>query len=140
MAVLNSSELDDELDCYLCSDVEHVTNPLVQWYEQHTVFLSLSHMALDYLTIPGEFSIYYHYNLHLFIGIMLTATSIDVEWLFSGGYLIVTHTHSLLSAQTTCVLLYLGAWSIFNLVKTEDMFAMAVFKDLQSGDVALEYS
>ena len=136
----NSSELGNELDCYLCSDVEHVTNHLVWWYEHCTVILSLSCMALDYLTIPSTFSIRYHCNLHSFTGIMLTATSIDVEWLFSGGHSIVTHTHSWLSAQTTCALLCLKAWSILNLVKTEDVFTMAALKDLQGGDVALEDS
>ena len=134
----NSSELDNELDCYLCSDVEHVTNPLVWWYEHCAVFLSLLCMALDYLTIFSEFLIRYHCNLHSFTGIMLTATSIDVEWLFSGGHHIVTHTHSRLSAETTCALLCLGAWSILNLVKIRDVFAMAALKDLQGGDVALE--
>ena len=69
---------------------------------------------------------------------MLIATSIDVEWLFSGGHHIVTHTHSWLSAETTCALLCLEAWSIINLVKTRDVFAMAALKDLQGGDITLE--
>ncbi|KIJ16147.1 hypothetical protein PAXINDRAFT_76130, partial [Paxillus involutus ATCC 200175] len=40
------------------------------------------------------------------------ATSIDVERLFSRGCLIITHTRSHLSAQTTRALLCLGAWSL----------------------------
>ena len=45
-----------ELERYLCTDVEHVTNPVAWWYEWHAVYPSLSRMALDYLTIPGEYT------------------------------------------------------------------------------------
>ncbi|KIK93292.1 hypothetical protein PAXRUDRAFT_97956, partial [Paxillus rubicundulus Ve08.2h10] len=57
-----------------------------------TVYLSLSCMALDYLTIPGDPS--------------------SLQRLFNHGHLIVMHMHSHLSAQTTCVLLCLGVWSL----------------------------
>ncbi|KIK77753.1 hypothetical protein PAXRUDRAFT_165819, partial [Paxillus rubicundulus Ve08.2h10] len=82
------------------------------------VYPSLSHMALDYLTIP--------------------ATSINVECLFIHGYLIVTHTHSHLSAQSTCALLCLGAWSLIELVKTEDVLAVSTVEDVEGNEEALE--
>ena len=41
-------------------DVEHVADPITWWYECCTSFLCLSHMALDYLTIPGMPSFLFH--------------------------------------------------------------------------------
>lgn len=49
------SDLHDELDCYLSMDPEHITNALAWWHEKRFVYPHLHHMALDYLTIPGEF-------------------------------------------------------------------------------------
>ena len=44
----------DELQCYLAVDTEDVTDGLMWWYEQQTVFPQLSCMACDYLSIPHE--------------------------------------------------------------------------------------
>ena len=49
------SDLRDELDRYLSTDPEHVTNALAWWYEKRLVYPRLHRMALDYLTIPGDF-------------------------------------------------------------------------------------
>ena len=49
------SDLRDELDRYLSTDPEHVTNALAWWHEKRFVYPRLHRMALDYLTIPGEF-------------------------------------------------------------------------------------
>jgi hypothetical protein len=49
-----SSELRDDLDHYLSTDPEQVNNILVRWNDRKASFPSLSRMALDYLTIPGE--------------------------------------------------------------------------------------
>ncbi|KIM54667.1 hypothetical protein SCLCIDRAFT_136230, partial [Scleroderma citrinum Foug A] len=65
-----------------------VTDLLDWWCKHHCTYPQLSHMALDYLTIP--------------------ATSIDVEWLFSRGRLLLSHVCSQLSAQSTCALLCLS--------------------------------
>ncbi|KIK91312.1 hypothetical protein PAXRUDRAFT_13847 [Paxillus rubicundulus Ve08.2h10] len=63
LAPPKSSDLGSKLKHYLCTDVEHVTNAVAWWHKQCAVYPGLSHMALDYLTIP--------------------ATSINVEHLFS---------------------------------------------------------
>ena len=47
------SDYQSELDHYLNTDIEHVTDVLVWWYEWHATFPRLSRMALDYLSIPG---------------------------------------------------------------------------------------
>ena len=47
------SELRSELDCYLSTDPEHVTDALAWWYEHKHVYPRLHRMALDYLSIPG---------------------------------------------------------------------------------------
>jgi hypothetical protein len=49
------SELRDELDRYLSTDPEHVTDPFEWWYERRSVYPRLHRMALDYQTIPGKF-------------------------------------------------------------------------------------
>lgn len=46
-------DLYSELDCYLSSDVEHVLDPIAWWRERRGAYPCLSHMALNYLTIPG---------------------------------------------------------------------------------------
>ena len=48
------SDLHDELDCYLSTDPEHVTDALAWWYEKRLIYPHLHLMALDYLTIPGK--------------------------------------------------------------------------------------
>ena len=50
-----SSDLCDELEHYLSTDPEHVTDVCAWWYEQRLVYLCLHCMALDYLTIPGVY-------------------------------------------------------------------------------------
>ena len=49
------SDLGSELDQFLKSDVENVTDAIAWWYEKWLMFPLLSRMALDYLSIPGEY-------------------------------------------------------------------------------------
>ena len=49
------AELRDELDRYLSTDPEHVTNAFEWWYERRSIYPRLHRMALDYHTIPGKF-------------------------------------------------------------------------------------
>ena len=51
------NELCDELDRYLGADPEMVDDILIWWHERRETYPSLSRMALDYLTIPGAFSL-----------------------------------------------------------------------------------
>jgi hAT family C-terminal dimerisation region len=55
LSALAFSELRDELDRYLASYPEQVTNVCQWWYERRVAYPRLSHMALDYLTIPGVY-------------------------------------------------------------------------------------
>jgi hypothetical protein len=48
-------ELRDELDGYLSIDPEHIVDVLMWWTEKKSMYPRLSRMALDYLSIPGEF-------------------------------------------------------------------------------------
>ena len=47
------TELRGELQRYLSTDPEHVTDVLAWWYARKAVYPRLHRMALDYLTIPG---------------------------------------------------------------------------------------
>jgi hypothetical protein len=48
------SDLLDELDRYLATDVEDIRDALMWWYERRATFPRLSRMAHDYLSIPGN--------------------------------------------------------------------------------------
>jgi len=50
------SELRDELERYLSTDPEHITDVCAWWHEQRLEYPRLHRMALDYLTIPGVYS------------------------------------------------------------------------------------
>ena len=86
------TDLCDKLDCYLSTDPEHVTHALTWWHKNRCVYPCLHHMALDYLTIPGEF-----YLLSDSSWLLLLATSVDVEQVFSQGWLLLSHVWSHLS-------------------------------------------
>lgn len=43
----------NEIDRYLATDTEDVTNVLSWWWERKSMYPCLSRMALDYLSIPG---------------------------------------------------------------------------------------
>ena len=49
------SNLGSELDHYLSTDMEHVTYAIGWWHECCHTYPSLSHMALNYLTVPGMY-------------------------------------------------------------------------------------
>ena len=53
----NTTTVADELTLYLSTGPEPVKDVLPWWYEKQTVYPMLSRMALDYLSIPGEFSV-----------------------------------------------------------------------------------
>jgi len=48
------AELHDELACYLSTDPKQVKDVLLWWHEHEAMYPCLSHMALNYLTIPGK--------------------------------------------------------------------------------------
>ncbi|OJA19991.1 hypothetical protein AZE42_05624 [Rhizopogon vesiculosus] len=75
-------------------------------------------MALDYLTIP--------------------ATSVDIERIFSRGRLFLSHVRNRLSAETTRVLLCVGLWSQFGLVKDKDTDTVASLPDVVEEDKTLD--
>ena len=48
----------DEVTRFLETAPEKVDDPISWWYERRHVFLGLSRMARDYLSIPGKSFIY----------------------------------------------------------------------------------
>ena len=72
--------------------------------------------------VPGT------YNSQLSMSLILsfyTATSVNIEHLFSRGRLVLSHTRSHLSVASTRALLCLGSWSLAGLVKDEDVEAVS---------------
>ena len=83
-------------------------------------------MALDYLSIPGKpvsITITYHHAHYVL------ATSVDVERVFSRGRLVLSHTRSRLSAQTSRAILCLGCWGTLDMAKASTL--ARVFKGVR---------
>jgi len=110
--------LKDELTRYLSVPVELTRDPLLWWAEKQALYPCLSRMARDYLCIPGE---YLFLKMNVFSNPYLSATSIDVERLFSKGRLILSHVRNRLSAGTTRELLCLNNWIGQGLVMLDDL-------------------
>ena len=129
----------DELDRYLSTDPEHVLDVLVWWYEHKGTYPRLSRMALDYLSIPGEFFIKECTSVLLNKG--LVATSVDVERVFSQGRLLLSHVRSRLSVQSTRALMCLGIWSKMGYVKDSDIKAVVINPELkgEEGELAEDW-
>jgi hAT family C-terminal dimerisation region len=124
--------LHSELDRYLGTDPEHVTDALAWWYEHKHVYPRLHRMALDYLSIPGTFS---NPNvLKLLNHQCILATSVDVERTFSQGRLLLSHIRNRLSVQSTRALLCLGIWSEMGYVKDKDVKAATVLPEVGSDE------
>ena len=125
------SELRGELDSYLSTDPEHVTDALVWWYEHKHVYPRLHRMALDYLSIPGKF--YFSFLLQ-FLLIIFIATSVDVERTFSQGRILLSHIRNRLSVQSTRALLCLGVWSSMGYVKDKDLKVVTMLPEAESDE------
>jgi len=70
----------------------------------------------------------------IYLNLLMAATSIDVEHLFSHGRLLLSHVHSHLSPQSVHVLLCLCAWCKLGLVKDDDVLAVAAMPDIPGDD------
>ena len=64
----------------------------------------------------------------------LTATSVDVERIFSRGWLLLSHVRSGLSVQSTRALLCLGCWSTLGLVQDKDIEAVTRLADVEGDE------
>ena len=109
----------DELERYLSTVVEDVKDGLIWWYERCTSFPHLSHMAHNYLSIPGK-----HVQVYLFyyiIFIDFQATTVDVEHIFSCGQLVLPYVRSHLNVQSTHALMCVGSWSLLGLIDDSDI-------------------
>lgn len=61
---------------------------------------------------------------------VFSATSTDVERVFSQGRLVLSHIRNRLSAESTHALLCLGNWSLLGYVKDKDITAVTVLPEL----------
>ena len=91
--------------------------PWTTWAFQVGVFLSWIHFQCSLLTL---------------------ATSVDVEWGFSRGRLLLTHVRSRLSLQATRALLCLGSWSLRGYINDSDLQAAALMADVEGAEEELE--
>ena len=66
------------------------------------------------------------------------AMSIDVERIFSRGRLLLSHTRSRLSTQTTHAVLCVGQWCVQNFVKVEDVVAVSKLDDEEGDEEEME--
>jgi hypothetical protein len=122
----------DELERYLREDIENIRieDALKWWAGKQHVYPRLSRMAMDYLSIPGKslVAVVCHHRAHLIL-----ATSVDVERVFSRGRLILSHTRSRLSAQTSRAIICLGCWSTLDMAKSATL--ARVFKNVREAEL-----
>jgi hypothetical protein len=129
-APLRGSALTDEIQLYLTTKCENVKNPIQWWYEKQKAYPCLHRMALDFLNISGLLSHPSSGPSHSF---NLLATSVDVERLFSCGWVILSHMRSCLSIASTRALLCLSSWSLMD----KDVLAVAWLDEIE-GQIELE--
>ena len=67
-----------------------------------------------------------------------TATSVDVERVFSKGRLVLSHVRNGLSVQSTRASMCLGAWSRMGLVKDKDLLEAAKLPDVEGSEDELD--
>ena len=58
------------------------------------------------------------------------ATSVDVEWVFSQGRIVLSHLRNRLSVQSTHALMCLGTWSLLGYVRDSDVKAVVILPEL----------
>jgi len=133
IAAPKPSDLRNELERFLGTDPEFVPDVLAWWHERRKLYPRLSRMARDYLSIPGEFL----FTLRKLILNSSVATSVDVERVFSKGRILLSHTRSRLSVQSTRALMCVGAWSLLGYVKDRDIKAATTLPEIDGEEDAL---
>ena len=138
LATPRIAELRHELAQYLSTDPEQVKDVLLWWNDQKASYPHLSCMALDYLSIPGKSTCCFHIQCVITDCFFLSATSTDVEHVFSQGRLVLSHIQNRLSAQSTQALLCLGNWSLLGYIKDKDITAVTVLPEVVGDEGELE--
>lgn len=72
------------------------------------------------------------------MNIKFTATSTDVERVFSRGRLLLSHVQNRLSSQSIRALMCLGNWSQLGLVKDKDVHAITMLAEIEEDEEELE--
>ena len=130
LAPPKAAELRDELARYLSTDPEQVLDVLLWWTEHKATYPNLSRMALDYLSIPGMYPFTSEIDRHADT-CFGTATSTDVERVFSQGRLLLSHIRNRLLSQSIRALMCLGSWSQLGLVKDADIYAVTALAEVE---------
>ena len=130
LAPPKATELKDELARYLSTDPEQVLDVLLWWTEHKATYPNLSRMALDYLSIPGMYPFTSEIDRHADT-CFATATSTDVERVFSQGRLLLSHIRNRLLSQSIRALMCLGSWSQLGLVKDADIYAVTALAEVE---------
>lgn len=130
LAPPKAAELKDELARYLSTDPEQVLDVLLWWTEHKATYPNLSRMALDYLSIPGMYPFTSEIDRHADT-CFATATSTDVERVFSQGRLLLSHIRNRLLSQSIQALMCLGSWSQLGLVKDADIYAVTALAEVE---------
>ena len=67
----------------------------------------------------------------------ISATSTDVERVFSQGRILLSHIRNRLSVQSTRALICLGSWSLMGYVKDKDIMAVTVIPEVAGNEEEL---
>jgi hypothetical protein len=69
---------------------------------------------------------------------VILATSVNVERVFSMGRILLSHLRSRLSVQSTRALMCVGAWSLMGYVKNSDLDAAAMLPEVEGDEEELD--
>lgn len=116
---------------YLTSERSEVVDPIQWWYANASDYPDLWRAAVDYLSIPGE-------SMAISLCVCtcqpnvsnITATSTDVERVFSHGRVLITYLRNRLTPESMRALFCLGAWLRAGLVDREDLQEVAGMDDV----------
>ena len=68
----------------------------------------------------------------------ISATSVNVERVFSMGHILLSHLRSRLSVQSTRALMLVGAWSKLGYVKNNDVKAATILPEVEGEEEELD--
>ena len=123
---------EDELSTYLAAPCENISDEnVLVWWRGQTQYPRLSRMAISYLTCPSEFLSFSH--LVKLADLLSSATSVDVERIFSHGRILLPHTRNRMTSTTARALMCVGEWSRLGWVQDSDVVA-ALSVDSDSDD------
>jgi hypothetical protein len=123
---LGKRSVRNKLDEFLAQPVEDVKDALGWWYKHRQVYPSLSRMARDYLSIPGEWPS--RCVCAAVSNIVIQQRRPLLNGVFLRGRHLLHFTRSRLTASGLQAHLCLGSWGLHDLYRAENILGVVGLK------------